>query len=79
MNVTSVRGVIADGQGRSSRVMFVWISLVSDLLTALTSSGVTADRPTKLLFIGRTYFDTTLGIPIWHDGTNWVNSAGTTV
>ena len=25
------------------------------------------------------YFDTTLGIPIWYDGTNWVNAAGTTV
>jgi hypothetical protein len=42
-------------------------------------SGTTAARPAERLLIGQTYFDTTLGIPIWYNGTNWVNSAGTTV
>jgi hypothetical protein len=41
--------------------------------------GTTANRPTQSLAIGQTYFDTSLGIPIWYNGTNWVNSAGTTV
>lgn len=34
------------------------------LLTALTMSGATADRPTKVLWVGRPFFDTTLGYVI---------------
>lgn len=29
--------------------------------------------------IGLMFFDSALGIPIWYNGTNWVNSAGTVV
>jgi hypothetical protein len=43
------------------------------------SSGVTADRPTTFLQVGQFYYDTTLGIPIWYDGTVWKNASGTTV
>ena len=48
--------------------------------------GSTANRPT--LFVSRSwitldegycYFDTTLGKPIWWNGTAWVDSTGTTV
>ncbi len=49
---------------------------VATLLGALTASGTTANRPIKGLFVGRTYFDTTLGIPIWYRGTAWVNASG---
>lgn len=42
-------------------------------------SGATANRPTERLEVGQYYFDTTLGIPIWYDGTNWINAAGTVV
>jgi len=42
-------------------------------------SGVTADRPTFRLQVGQFYFDTTLGIPIWWNGTVWKNASGTTV
>jgi len=43
------------------------------------ASGDTASRPTISLLVGQFYFDTTLGIPIWYDGTNWVDATGTTV
>lgn len=43
------------------------------------ASGLTADRPTERLEVGQYYFDTTLGIPIWYDGTNWVDATGATV
>jgi hypothetical protein len=43
------------------------------------SSGATADRPTTFLQVGQFYFDTTLGIPIWYNGTVWKNASGTTV
>jgi len=29
--------------------------------------------------IGNMFFDTDLGIPIWWDGSNWINSIGTIV
>lgn len=40
-------------------------------------SGVTASRPSGVL--GKTYFDTTLGIPIWYNGAAWVDATGTPV
>ena len=42
-------------------------------------SGATAERPAVELHIGQTFFDTTLGIPIWYNGTVWKNASGTTV
>lgn len=56
-----------------------WMSNSGRLLNALASSGVTANRPTTFLFDGRTYYDTTLGRPLWYDVTNtrWNYSDGT--
>ena len=42
-------------------------------------SGVTANRPTERLEVGQYYFDTTIGRPIYWNGTNWINAAGTVV
>ena len=42
-------------------------------------SGTTANRPTGRLEVGQYYFDTTIGRPIWYNGTNWINAAGTVV
>jgi hypothetical protein len=47
--------------------------------TIIPASGTTANRPATELLVGQYYFDTTLGIPIWYNGTNWVNATGTTV
>jgi hypothetical protein len=46
---------------------------------AIPDSGTTANRPTAGLQVGQFYFDTTLGIPIWYNGTVWKNASGTTV
>jgi len=41
------------------------------------TAGPTTDRPRGAdLRIGRMYFDTTLGLPIWWKGTAWVNATG---
>ena len=45
----------------------------------IPNSGATSERPTEYLSVGQYYFDSTLGIPIWWSGTNWVNASGTTV
>jgi hypothetical protein len=42
-------------------------------------SGTTSNRPVVGLQVGQQYFDTTLGIPIWWDGTDWIDAAGTVV
>lgn len=43
------------------------------------ASGTTSSRPTERLQVGQYYFDTTLGIPIWYDGADWVDATGTVV
>lgn len=42
-------------------------------------SGSTLERPTSNIMVGKLYFDTTLGKPIWYNGTNWVDATGTQV
>ena len=43
-------------------------------------SGTTAQRPVApFIFAGRYYWDTTLGKPIWYNGTNWTDANGLTV
>ena len=39
-------------------------------------SGATASRPSSGNWTGRQYFDTTLGKPVWWNGTKWVLSDG---
>jgi hypothetical protein len=50
---------------------------------AIPDSGTTANRPVNTtkepLAIGQYYFDTTIGRPIYWNGTNWINAAGTVV
>jgi parallel beta-helix repeat protein len=43
------------------------------------SAGTTAQRPTAGLLAGQQYWDTTLGKPIWWNGSVWKDAAGTTV
>jgi hypothetical protein len=45
-----------------------------------TGQNITASRPTAATVgKGAQFYDTTLNLPIWSDGTNWKNAAGTTV
>jgi len=44
-------------------------------LAAVATSG----RPVTGIVAGSTVFDTTLGKPIWYNGTVWKDAAGTTV
>ena len=46
---------------------------------SIPSFGTTASRPTTSLQVGQYYFDTTLTLPIYWTGTNWINAAGTVV
>lgn len=56
----------------SSTTWSSWVELAFNL------NGATDSRPTGVS-VGTCYFDTTLGKPIWYNGTDWVDSTGTTV
>lgn len=47
-------------------------------IATVNQAGTTASRPSGAA-TGQQYFDTDLGIPIWYNGTSWVNSNGTIV
>jgi hypothetical protein len=59
----------------------IYFNNLDAFLTAISTpqNGTTANRPTLNLQIGQFYYDTTLGIPIFWNGTVWKNSSGTTV
>jgi hypothetical protein len=68
------------------RVTLPWASFFGRLrlvCQAAQQSGTTANRPTSKLWIGRGYFDTTLGKPVWVKQVSptvvWVDATGTTV
>lgn len=42
-------------------------------------NGSSANRPNTNRIIGDIYFDTTLGKPIWWNGTNWIDATGSNV
>lgn len=74
-----------DNQAAEGRVIAVnqeWRNFfvaIYNICNAVTLSGTTARRPTTLLWVGRTYFDTTIGLPIWIRSlgpTVWINAAG---
>jgi hypothetical protein len=59
----------------------LYFNNLDSFLTAISTpqNGTTADRPTQNLQVGQFYFDTTLGYPVWYNGTVWKNASGTTV
>ena len=62
-----------------TRPWFPWFRKVTDTCNSVRQSGTTAQRPTKNLWAGRPYFDTTLGKPIWYEGPGWVDATGAAV
>jgi len=50
-------------------------STINDLKAklAVVASGTTEQRPTENLVVGQQYFDTTLGVPVYWNGTEWHN------
>lgn len=44
----------------------------------VTRNGTTANRPTTSI-LGESYYDTTIGKPIWWNGSVWKDAAGNSV
>ena len=60
-----------------------WFSTAQYILQDMSNSGTTAQRPIKNQYIGKPYFDTSLGLKIWMKTPGaapvWVNGAGAVV
>lgn len=73
------QGAVVDASGNALPGYKAFFTAVFNLLIALTLSGTTTNRPTSFLFVGRPYFDQTLGYEIHYNGTLWVRWDGVPV
>ena len=67
-----------DQMNNALRLYFNQIDSFTQAVT-IPDTGATTQRPTLNLLLGQQFYDTTLGIPIWWNGTVWKNASGTTV
>jgi hypothetical protein len=73
---------LIDKNGKVHPAWAAWFSTAHQILQDTSASGTTANRPINQLYVGKPYFDTTLGAPIHVKSTNptvWVNGIGTVV
>lgn len=76
MQVINVGAASNDLAADRARQAFAKCNLNFAAIQLGIGSGTTSQRPTSGLFIGGYYFDTTLGWPVWWNGTTWVNATG---
>lgn len=59
-----------------------WFNQAYTILFAAQSSGTTGQRPTTNLWVGRTFYDVSLGKPVWVNSVNptvWKDASGSVV
>ena len=49
-----------------------WFQQIQERLNASSLSGPTSARPTTGLYVGMSYFDTTLNKPVYWNGSTWI-------
>lgn len=75
---------IADEKGNATDEMASWLKRAFILFTSVQESGITANRPTKLMWVGRRYYDTTIGKPVYASAISgvtitWKDATGAVV
>lgn len=71
---------VLDEDGTASRSWQQWFNRINTLNQAAAQAGPTSARPVKNLWVGRRFFDSTLGKPIYVKTVNpavWVDGIGT--
>lgn len=63
---------VTDSSSKAMPAWGQWFGRVQAILGAVTASGPTEGRPTTGLYVGQSYFDTTVGKPVFWDGASWV-------
>jgi hypothetical protein len=75
-------GALLDEFGGMTPAWAQWFTRNHSSTITLQQSGPTAERPDKMLWVGRQFFDTTLGHPIWLQSINptvWCDATGAAV
>lgn len=74
---------LADKDGNATQSFATWVSRMTFIGQSIQQSGATANRPTAILWIGRQYYDTDLGLPVYVDSVGppvvWHDAAGNPV
>jgi hypothetical protein len=68
-------------ESRILNVLRLYFNQLNNYIQALGTPkyGLKSQRPLTNQQIGQFYFDTTLGYPVWWNGSKWVNYNGTAV
>lgn len=88
MIVAQYNTALVDDKSQVASQWKSWFQGVTFTVNAMQLSGTTAQRPTgastagssPVLWVGRVYFDTTLGKPVWVKTASplvWVDATGT--
>lgn len=75
-------GRVVDEDGNADPTWDQWFNRVQSIVGAAQQSGVTANRPTSGLWIGRFFYDTTLNKPVYVSAvrpTVWRDASGAVV
>ena len=64
-----------DKDGAVSQPWQSWTKSVYTIANSVSQSGITANRPAQK-FVGQQFFDTTLGEPVFSNGTAWITIGG---
>lgn len=74
---------LTDKDGKVTPIYQAWFASIQRWLSPVGQAGTTAQRPTKNLYVGQPYYDTTLGYPVWVHQVSpsiiWHNGAGAAV
>lgn len=76
------KGAPFDSAGNWTPAWAQWLTRTHSAVVTLQQDGPTAERPDRLLWVGRFYYDTDLGHPIWLHAINpvvWHDAAGNPV
>lgn len=81
--VPTNRNIDKDRKVEIDPIWISWLNSVAFWLFPIGQFGTTANRPTTNLYVGRIYYDTTLGYPVWVHQVSpsiiWHNGAGASV
>ena len=72
--------VVVDENQNMTVPWVAWVQRVHNVASSAQESGTTAQRPIAGLWIGRRFFDTTLGKPVYLKSVKpsvWVDGVGT--
>ena len=68
-----------DGKNPMLAMWQAWFGAIQQWLGPIGQHGATTARPTSNLYVGLSYFDSTLGKPVWVKSlgpTVWVDATG---